>query len=396
MTFRTLLAAGAVAVAGWSTAAIVAAPAEAQSRCGARYAVEYGDTLYQIAQQCRVSMDRIMRLNPRLDPRALEVGQVIALEDAAPGRGAPDDPGREQRTDGYRVQSGDTPYSIAERLGLSLFELLAANSDIDAEALPVGEVLDIPDRDRPQGAISISPREGGPRTEVTIEAFNLRPGAWVTVGAGIEASEWSRIREARVGPGGDLSVTVETPDWADPGDDLIYIVDTDLGLTLKSDVFDVVDPRTGRDDQNRIYAFNGRVREGVECYTLQAEDGNEYALTSDDVRFNAGEYVHIEGVRADASYCQQGRFTLNVGLIEEIDPPRRGGDDRLVIEGRVRQGAECFTLTTPDGELYSLVSDDVRFTAGEYVEVEGAMAEMSFCQQGEATIDVDAVTELRR
>ncbi|MEQ8405226.1 MAG: DUF5818 domain-containing protein [Oceanicaulis sp.] len=401
MTFRTLLASGAVAVAGWSTAALFAAPAEAQSQCGARYAIEYGDTLYQIAQQCRVSMDRIMRLNPELNPRALDVGQVLELETSAQDRRQPSDPDRRGRTDGYRVQPGDTPYSIAERLGLSLFELLAANTDIEADALPVGEILNVPDRDTPQSAVSITPAEGGPDTEVTIEAYNLRPQSWVTIGVGVEESEWSRMREARTDSGGDLSVVVETPDWANPGDDLIYVVDTDWGVTLRSDVFDVVDPETGRDDQGRIYAFEGRVREGVECYTLEAENGNEYALTSSDVRFNAGEYVRVEGRRADASFCQQGAFTLDVGLIEEIDPPRDGRDEdrspgMVTLEGRVREGVECYTLTTPEGELYSLVSNDVRFTEGEYVEIEGSRAAMSFCQQGEATIDVDEIREPRR
>ncbi|MGJ3230425.1 MAG: DUF5818 domain-containing protein [Oceanicaulis sp.] len=401
MSFRTLFACGAVFAAGGAGLPMTAAPANAQTQCGARYAIEYGDTLYQIAQQCRVSMDAIVRLNPELDPRALEVGQVIALDDSAPGRGAGSDPDRDRRTDGYRVQSGDTPYSIAERLGLSLFELLAANTDIDADALPVGEVLNVPDRDRPQSAIDVTPLEGGPETEVTIEAYNLRPNSWVTVGAGVYESEWSRVREARTDSNGDLSVSLETPDWADPGDDLIFVVDTDWGVTLRSDVFDVVDPDTGRDSQDRVYAFEGRVREGAECYTLEAEDGNEYALVSGDVRFTAGEYVRVEGRRADASFCQEGAFTLDVGLIEEVDQSRDGRDEdrspgMLALEGRVRQGVECYTLTTPQGDLYSLVSNDVSFTDGEYVEIEGSRAAMSFCQQGEATIDVDQIREVGR
>ena len=401
MSFRLLLATGAVLAAGSGGAALTTQPAHAQSPCGARYAIDYGDTLYQVAQQCRTPMSRIMALNPDLDPRALDVGQVIALESRAPDRDGPDRAAPDEprtASEGYRVRRGDTPYSIAERLGLSLFELLAANTDMDTDALPVGEVLNIPDSRQPQGAISVTPNEGGPRTEVTIEAYNLRPNDWVTIGAGVQASEWTRLREAQVGSNGALTATVETPDWADPGDDLIYVVDTDRGVTLKSDVFDVVDPRTGRDDQNRLYAFEGRVREGAECYTLEAEDGNAYALTSRDVRFTPGEYVRVEGRRADASFCQQGAFTLDVGLIDEVEPPQ--GDDRspgvMALEGRVRRGVECYTLTTPDGDLYSLVGNEVEFTEGEYVELEGSRAAMSFCQQGEATIEVRELREVRR
>ncbi|XBQ15704.1 MAG: DUF5818 domain-containing protein [Oceanicaulis sp.] len=397
MLLRSCLAAGAAGAA----LCTFAAPASAQSSCGSRYAVEYGDTLYQIAQQCRTSLNQIMDLNPRLDPRALNVGEVIRLEPRA-DRDAEPDP---RQTGGqYRVRRGDTPYTIAERVGVSLFELLAANTDIDADALPVGEILDIPGRRNRQAGFSISPRQGGPDTEVTLQAYNLRPGDWVTIGAGPQASEWRAIDQAQVNEDGELTATVETPDYADPGDNFIFVIDTDRGLTLKSDVFDVTG-RTG-DDPGPLYEFTGRVREGAECYTLQAENGAEYALTSDDVSFTAGEYVRVEGRRAGYSYCQDGRFTLDVGLIEEASPPRDDdwddderrwrGDREVALEGRVRRGVECWTLTTPDGDLYAMTSDDVRFTEGEYVEITGETVDVSFCQQGEATIDVETIAEPRR
>jgi len=51
-------------------------------------------------------------------------------------------------------------------------------------------------------------------------------------------------------------------------------------------------------------------------------------------------------------------------------------------------------LRTSDGDTWSLTSDDVRFTEGEYVEVSGTRADMSFCQQGTGTVDVNRIREV--
>ncbi|MEX3313678.1 LysM domain-containing protein [Sulfitobacter sp. PS-8MA] len=44
----------------------------------------------------------------------------------------------------YRVEQGDTPYAIASALGISLFELLNENEDLDPLRMAVGDVLEVP------------------------------------------------------------------------------------------------------------------------------------------------------------------------------------------------------------------------------------------------------------
>ncbi|MBI5105598.1 MAG: LysM peptidoglycan-binding domain-containing protein [Solirubrobacterales bacterium] len=44
----------------------------------------------------------------------------------------------------YTVKAGDTPSGIADQLGVSLDALLAANPDVDAQTLSVGQKLKIP------------------------------------------------------------------------------------------------------------------------------------------------------------------------------------------------------------------------------------------------------------
>lgn len=370
----------------------LAPAAAAQSACGARYTVEPGDTLYEIAQQCRVSMSRVMELNPGLEPRNMTVGAQLRLE--AEPRTRPARDSAQARQEGYQVQEGDTAYSIASRLGLSLFDLLAGNEAIDPDDLEPGQVIDIPGSER-RAAFSIDPHSGPAGGTVEISARNLRPEDWVTIGAGEIASEWRRITEVQTSSRGTVDARVDVPRWAEPGDRLIFVIDTDRGITLKSSDFRVTGD--GFDDQpGRIVSLEGRLERGTECYVLTTAQGEEYALISDDVRFDAGEHVRLEGRRTDASFCQQGRGTIDVGLLKMITPPGRDGPDgrHVHLEGRIGEGTECHTLTTPDGSEYALVGGDVRFVHGEYVEISGRHTEAAICQEGSATIEVNEIREV--
>lgn len=387
--------------------AVGATTAQAQSQCAQSYEIQPGDTLYQVAQQCRVTLSRIMDLNPSIDPRSISVGTEVRLEarsdgtDDAANRPAGDGSTAGGPEQGYRVEQGDTLFSIAQALGVSLFELINANEDVNPFSLAVGELLDVPEADRPGASVSIDPKRGTTDETIALSAQNLRPNDWVTIGVGPQASEWSRVREVQVDDDGSLTARVDVPDWADPGDDLIFVVDTDRGMTFKSSVFDVVpgdddgagDGDDGGDGGERM-VLEGHVRQGAECVVLRTPGGETWSLVSDEVDFTTGEYVEVEGRRADASFCMQGVGTLDVTRIEEVPPPGDDGGDRMTLEGRVARGTECYTLKTADGEIWSLTSAEVEFTQGEYVEVTGTEADASFCMQGVGTLEVSSIEEV--
>ena len=295
----------------------LAGAASAQSACGNSYQIEYGDTLHKVSQQCRVSLSRIMDLNPQIgDVRDIEVGTRIALEgnvdSHASDRSARADAGAEGT---YRVQEGDTPYAIASALGISLFELLNENEDLDPLRMAVGEVLDVPAQNERQGSIRVTPAKAEVGSEVTRVARNLRPNDWVTVGVGETSSEWRALREVQVAADGELRTEVRVPEWAEPQDYLTFVVDTDRGYTYKSGDFTVA----GSADENQEIALEGRVNEGVECHTLTTPDGDVWSLVSDDINFTNGEYVEVEGERADMSICQQGLGTVEVAELDEVN-----------------------------------------------------------------------------
>ncbi|MEY8841146.1 DUF5818 domain-containing protein [Cribrihabitans sp. XS_ASV171] len=376
-----------------ATLAAGAGAVGAQTSCGPSYEIRPGDTLYRVSQRCEVGLTRIMSLNPNVDPRSLSVGQEIRLTAGSSGTGDAGSDGTTTRGS-YRVSEGDTLYSIAQAAGVTLFELLNENEDVNPAALAIGELLDIPGSGDTSAAIDISPQSGPPGSDIALDARNLRPNDFVTIGVGRVASEWRAVDTAQVAEDGDLSTRVWVPDWADPGARLIFVVDTDRGITLKSDRFSVVEPRNENPERERI-TLEGRVGSGAECAILTTSDGDVWSLTSGERSFTPGERVRISGQTVESSFCQQGVGTVEVASLTEID----GGDqdrdgERMTLEGRVRQGVECMVLETRDGDIWSLTSDDVRFTAGEYVEVSGQRADMSFCQQGVGTLSVASIEEV--
>ncbi|WP_420555795.1 LysM peptidoglycan-binding domain-containing protein [Roseovarius sp.] len=341
-----------------AAASLAFAPnAEAQSRCGDAYRLQPGDTLYRVSQSCRVPLSLIMDLNPGLDPRDLPVGEAITLAASGTRGDGASTPAPDR--DSYEVREGDTAFSIAQALGISVVELLNENPDLDPLAMAVGDALDLPDASQPSASVRVQPPAGPPGSEVRVTASNLRPADYVTIGAGRMASEWRAVDQAQVAADGEVSTSVELPDWASPGDNLIFVVDTDRGVTLKSRAFDVVAQDTGDGDSDRV-SLEGRVRQGVECATLTTPDGDVWSLTG-DMEFTPGEYAEVRGTRAEMSFCQQGVGTVAVDSYDEVRAPGNLPDDTAdlnakAVEGPwVRMAGNCarpdFDITGQQGRL---------------------------------------------
>lgn len=124
---------------------------------GRTYTAEAGDTLSAIADQFGVTVEELMEANGITDPTSLEIGQVLVIPGQppvgpfpTPGFPTPSPPagGRTpapgQTT--YVVQSGDNASDIADRFGITVEALAAANGTTvtGLRSLEVGQVLVIP------------------------------------------------------------------------------------------------------------------------------------------------------------------------------------------------------------------------------------------------------------
>ncbi|MDQ8201615.1 LysM peptidoglycan-binding domain-containing protein [Pelagicoccus sp. SDUM812003] len=104
---------------------------------GLSYTIRSGDNLSDIAKRFGVSLSDIKSANRLINPNKLVVGQTIVI----PGASAPI---ASAQISSYTIQKGDNLSDIAQRFGVSLAQLKAANNISDADLISVGQTLSIP------------------------------------------------------------------------------------------------------------------------------------------------------------------------------------------------------------------------------------------------------------
>ncbi|MFP4493541.1 MAG: LysM peptidoglycan-binding domain-containing protein [Puniceicoccaceae bacterium] len=112
------------------------------------YEVRRGDTLSEIAARAGTSVSRIKNLNNmtgdriRIGQRLIVPGDMVAPDDdPAESRAVDIDP--DDYSAVHTVRSGETPAGIANRYGMSVEELLAANGIPDARRMRAGAELKV-------------------------------------------------------------------------------------------------------------------------------------------------------------------------------------------------------------------------------------------------------------
>ena len=106
------------------------------------YTVQPGDSMFSIARKFGVPLDALIRANPQIpNPNLIFPGQIVCVPGTRPPGQCP--PG----TFAYTVRPGDSMFSIAQRFGVSLNALIAANPQIPNpnEIFP-GQIVCVPNR----------------------------------------------------------------------------------------------------------------------------------------------------------------------------------------------------------------------------------------------------------
>lgn len=118
----------------------IPAPPRPEPCPGRLYTIQAGDTFIGIARRFGYTVDALLAINPGVDPDRLQIGEQICLPPSPGGGPFPCFGGTI-----YRVQAGDTFYSIAQRYGLTLQQLLAANPEVtNANNIQIGQPICIP------------------------------------------------------------------------------------------------------------------------------------------------------------------------------------------------------------------------------------------------------------
>jgi LysM repeat protein len=174
---------------------------------GKLHVVSPGETLYGLSRQYDVPLNSIIAANPQIpNPEVISPGQTVCIPIPAGGfpPGTPYPPtacaGRF-----YTVQARETLYSIAQRFGVTVAAILAANPQIaNPNVLQIGQEICVP------GVTPIC--EGGKLYTVvaggTLSAIARRFG--VTVGAILDANP-QIVNPDVIIPGQQLCIPSPTP-----------------------------------------------------------------------------------------------------------------------------------------------------------------------------------------
>lgn len=128
------------------------------------YVVQTGDSLWTIAQKFGLSSQDLTRWNPNIDPHSLRPGQRLALVqkhqeqvethedlDLAITKSGPQE--------AYKVESGDSLWTISKKLGVSIADLEKWNPQVSARSLRPGQTLTIKTQEAPLDLSQMSSTE---------------------------------------------------------------------------------------------------------------------------------------------------------------------------------------------------------------------------------------------
>ncbi len=326
---RLALLGAAGAVLAFSSGA-----AGASSPCASPYVVKPGDTAATIVQQCRIPREQLRAANPQIgDIDRIAAGDRLTIPGGDRARGANDaSPAPAEIGAGQvRVQPGDTLYSIAQSHDTSVEALLDANPDVDPSDMGVGTVLQLPGsapRDeppRPSGeardkTLEVQPLSGAPGTPVSVRGAGYAAGAKVTIGAGPPEAEWQQIASATADDAGRFERNVDIPDWAKPGDHLVFVAAAEgevsasrtVGIVKRRDP----DAPTGEPADGTV-TVEGIYSTGVECPVLKTDDGRVFSLTGAPA-IDKGARVRVTGTMPEVSFCMQGQATIAVDAVSSV------------------------------------------------------------------------------
>lgn len=103
------------------------------------YTIKAGDTFFSLAQRFNTTIAAIIAANPDVDPENLEVGNIICMPQAVtPPATCP------ANTALYTIRPGDTFYSLTRRFNTKVAAIMAANPNVNPEALMVVQRICIP------------------------------------------------------------------------------------------------------------------------------------------------------------------------------------------------------------------------------------------------------------
>lgn len=205
----------------------------------------------------------------------------------------------------YIVRPGDTLYSIARNVGVPVSTILDLNPGLEPRYMEAGDVIRVPGDFVPvrRERLTFSPEAGPPGTLVELRGARFRPFARLRLLVGRTAYDLRRYSIVRANRRGRVLASVELPEWARPGRRVFFALQSLDGRSRAvGGPFRVIErPRAAE----RLTVTGTIVKGGVECPLLRSDEGRRYSLTGDLGGFGPGDRVRVTGRLAEVSICMQ-------------------------------------------------------------------------------------------
>lgn len=122
----------------------VIVPAGNQTPAYNTYTVQKGDTYWTVSKKFNVDFTELLKLNGANDKSYLDIGQVIKIPSGTASAPSVVSTQPYVTYNDYTVQKGDSSWSIAEKYGIPVNDLLKANNINSSTVLNIGQKLKIP------------------------------------------------------------------------------------------------------------------------------------------------------------------------------------------------------------------------------------------------------------
>lgn len=157
------------------------------------YTVQQGDTLWLISQREHVTLTGLEAANPGLQANNLPVGKQLQIPEAMTAASST----VSHRT--YTVQQGDTEWLIAKRLGVSWSALQTANPQVLPTNLQAGQLLQIPEASSSPTTATTAATAASGTTTAAVPASGANNLYWLTRVIAAEAGQQPMNAKIAVG-----------------------------------------------------------------------------------------------------------------------------------------------------------------------------------------------------
>lgn len=290
---------------------------------GLRYRTVPGDTLLCIALRHGLTLDRVLADNPHVRNGRLAAGQVLTLEGADATALAHEDAGEPEAIHAHTVRRGETLTRIADRYGLSLDAVRAANPAIDPSRLREGATVRVPSAEANASSASVgAPTCGAIAGSVRLgehEAYVLRDP---------ERAYATARTIARLRRGFDRMARR----WPDGPRARVH----DLSLRGGGAIDDHRSHQSGRDVDITYYQRRGCGGQGCPLRAIEPDEldvRRQWALLEGWLRRGEVEAIYIDYALQGPLYREAARRGATAAQLAEWFQHPRG---RRHSEGRIR------------------------------------------------------------